>query len=180
MRHRMVVCLCLVAGCLASIASAAELPILIVSENGYAWMIQDETGKPVLYQFSQVIVLGKPSVKPKPIPDPVPSEFGLETQAKAWMLTVPDGARSNTAAIAKALTDNAALGKGGQFSTIGEMEAALGVLLGATITDKPAWAGFGASLQASLSTLKSPTVAKIKTPADLGRALLEVARGMQP
>lgn len=164
---------------LASAAMAADLPILIVSDNGYAWMIQDTDGKPVLYQFSQVIVLGKPTKPPLP-PVIVPSEFGLDAQAKAWMLTVPDGAKANATAIAKALTDSATMAKAGKFNTIGEMEAALGAMLSAAITDKPAWAGFGASLQATLSTLKSANVAKIKTPDDLARALIEVARGMQP
>lgn len=163
----------------STIATAADLPILIVSDNGYAWMIQDADGKPVLYQFSQVIVLGKPTKPPLP-PVIVPSEFGLDAQARAWMLTVPDGAKTNATAIAKTLTDSAAMAKAGKFQTIGEMEAALGAMLSAAITDKPAWAGFGASLQATLSTLKAANVAKIKTPDDLARALIEVAKGMTP
>lgn len=163
----------------ATVSTAADLPILIVSDNGYAWMIQDADGKPVLYQFSQVIILGKPS-KPPTQPPVVTPEFGLEAQARAWMVTVPAASWPNSTAIAKAITDAAAMAKAGKFQTIGEMEAALGAMLTVAIRDKEAWSGFGASLQATLSTLKAPNVAKIKTPDDLARALIEVARGMQP
>ena len=44
-----------------------EDPVLIITDGGYAWMIVGADGKPVLYEFSQVIVLGKPSV---PLPPP--------------------------------------------------------------------------------------------------------------
>lgn len=162
-----------------SILRAAEpqLPVLIISDNGYTWMIQDENGKPVLYEFSQVLVLGKPSTRPPTTP-PIPSEFGLETQAKQWLLTIPASALVNRVEIAKALTDTAKAASEGKFNTLAEMESALGVALSVSIKDKPSWAGFGASLQAAYNTLKSPTIGKIKTPDDFGRALKEVVRGM--
>lgn len=144
-------------------------------------MIQDAEGKPVLYQFSSVVILGKPSVNPTPQP-PIftPSEFNLETQVKQWLTTVNRTSIGNKGAIANALKESAEAAKQGKFETLAEMETALGVVLSKVIENKAAWAGFGASLQSAISVLKSPSVDKIKTPQDLGRALTEVVKGMVP
>jgi hypothetical protein len=169
--------LLLILSLLSASAAAADpaLPILLVSDGGYSWLIVGEDGMPQIYRFSQVIIVGTPKTPPVVVTPPA-TGFGLETQARQWMLTVTDPAKAQAADIRKLLeiVGNSAA----SYQTIGEMEAAIGALLTATIRDRAAWSGFGASLQSALSTLKSPTVGKIKTPADLGKALLEVAKGM--
>lgn len=174
----MVARLLLALSLLSASAAAADpaLPILLVSDGGYSWMILGEDGMPQIYRFSQVIVVGTPKVPPVVVTPPAVG-FGLEAQARQWMLTVTGAiARSQAGDIRKVLE---LVGNSAEsYQTIGEMEAALGALLAATIRDRAAWSGFGASLQSALSTLKGPTVGKIKTPADLGKALLEVAKGM--
>lgn len=171
--------LLLVLSLLSASAAAADpaLPILLVSDGGYSWMILGEDGMPQIYRFSQVIVVGTPKVPPVVVTPPPAVGFGLEAQARQWMLTVTDAAAKGQAGDIRKLLEIVG-NSAASYQTIGEMEAALGALLTATIRDRAAWSGFGASLQSALSTLKGPTVGKIKSPADLGKALLEVAKGM--
>ena len=154
--------------------AAEEAAILIISDSGYAWMIQDSQGNPVLYKFSQVIVLGK---KPPVIQPPVATEFGLEAQVKQWLLTVVESAIANKKEIAAGLKEVAEEAEADEYKTIGEMEASLGVTIKSVIKEPKEWRAFGSALYASLETLKA--TGKVKTPKDMARALKEVVKGLQ-
>lgn len=161
------------------------LPVLIISDNGYAWMIQDSTGKPVMYQFSNVIVLGKNGPKLPPVvtnpPVSTPTEFGLVDQTKQWLGSVTtDAGKKHAAKIAAAI--KAVADKSDEFKELGEMEAALGISLKSVLSDaeiKADWKAFGSAMFAAITAFKLPTVGKIKTTKDMSRALLEVVKGLQ-
>lgn len=160
--------------CLSSpvFADSPQLPILIVSDSGYTWMIQGDDGTPQVYKFSQVIVIGKPVTVPTV---PTASEFGLAEQTPTWLSAVPSTAKAEIPAIKKAFSDTAAMA--GTLKTTGEVEAVMKALLGSTIKDKTSWATFGIALNTELIALQKKS--KIVTAADYGRALTEVAKSLQ-
>ena len=163
---------------LSSVISAAEpsLPILIISDNGYAWMIQDSNGKPVLYEFSQVIVLGKPGT---PVPTPVPptSTFGLEAPIRKLIASLSPTGRLDLPAVLKGITDTAAMAKDGKFRTTGEVEAVAAALMKSAIKDRVSWQPIAIAIDEALVSLQKD--GKIKSVSDYGLALSEIARAMQ-
>lgn len=159
--------------CLSCSTFAAEqLPILIVSDSGYSWMIQGEDGTPIVYKFSQVVVIGKPT---QPIPPTTNSEFGISTQVANWLATASD--KSDLIAIKNALTEVVTMASTpGKLKTLGEVEVVTGALLATSIKNKAAWAEFGKNLNQTLILLQANK--KIQTPADYGRAINEVIKAL--
>lgn len=157
-----------------SLQAADQLPVLVISPTGYAWMIQGENG-PVLYKFSQVVILGQPTGG-----TPNDNAFGLVEKTKTWLDAVPNAAKSiaQVEAIAKAFEDVAEMVKSGKLQTLGSVEAATLALLEQTIQNKAAWSTFGSNLNKNLIELQTVSK-KIVTPADYAKALLEVAKGLQ-
>jgi hypothetical protein len=105
-----------------------------------------------------------------------PEGFGLGTQVKAWLASVPVASRGEATLIKQILMANANLAAEGKFRTIAEMQIAIGAGLTAGIKDKLGWAGFGMSLMTALDKLQKSK--DIETPADYGRAISEVAGAM--
>lgn len=173
MRTTLTLCLMLV----CSVISAAEptLPVLIVSDNGYAWMIQDSNGKPVIYEFAQVIVIGKPTTFP-PTP-PVTSVFGLEAPIRKLIANLSPVSRDDLPAVLKGINDTVGMVKANRFKTTGEVEAVAAALMGAAIKDKAGWGPVAIAIDEALVKLQKD--GKIKTVADYGQALSEIARALQ-
>lgn len=158
----------------ASAYAEPVLPILIVSDSGYAWMIQGEDGLPIIYKFSQVVVIGKPTQGVPPV-TPKPAEFGLAAQIPGWLSSVSD--KSDLPAIKKALTEVTTMSLSPEkLKTLGEVEAVTGALLSSAISQKAVWGVFGANLNKALVQLQADK--KIITPADYGRALTEVVKAL--
>lgn len=164
---------CLLVLCLLStpvLAADRVLPILLVSDSGYSWMIQDEDGTPVVYKFSQVVVLGKPTGPGVP---PSTPEFGLTAQATTWLTAVTD--KSEVAVVKKALTDVVTMiSVKGKLKTTGEVEAVTGALLVNSIKNKAVWGSFAGSLNQAMIQLQNDK--RIVTPDDYGRAISEVLK----
>lgn len=155
-------------------AADSTLPVLIVSDNGtYFWMIQGGDGKPVIYEFSQVIRIGKTSA---PIP-PVASEFGIDTPLRKLLAEMSASGKRDMEAVRKAITDTSTMAASGKFKTLGEVEAVASAMIVAAINDKESWRPVATFIDESL--VKLQTSKKIATPADYGRALAEIAKAMQ-
>ena len=148
---------------------------LVVSKGHYYLLLPSESGEVVLHRIGNVVTLGGPITPPKE--DPETTEFNLVSQAKGWMDSVPAEAKKDAEQIRKVLADSASAARDGKFKTLAEMETALGVALSQTIQNKIAWSTFGTALQTAIHNFQ--TSGMITTPADLGRALQEVAKGME-
>lgn len=136
-------------------------------------MIQGDDGTPIVYKFSQVVVIGKP-VGGVPVPPTTVPEFGLAPQVPTWLATVTD--KADLPAIKAALQQTVTSSASGKLKTLGEVEAVTGALLGNSIKNTAAWSKFGGSLNQALVQLQSDK--KIVTPADYGRALNEVLKAL--
>ncbi|CAB4176389.1 hypothetical protein UFOVP991_24 [uncultured Caudovirales phage] len=157
-----------------SLAADPALPILIVSDNGYAWMIQDSNGKPVIYEFAHVIVLGKPATLPQP---PSTSVFGLEAPIRKLITGLSPTSRLDLPAVLKGVNDTVEMVKANRFKTTGEVEAVAAALIGAAIKDKVGWGPVAIAIDEALVKLQKD--GKIKTVADYGLALSEIAKALQ-
>jgi hypothetical protein len=160
---------------LANSALSAEpvLPTLIISDSGYHWLIQGTDGSPLLYKFANVVVIGKPT-QGVPAP-PTASEFGLTPKVSTWLDSVSD--KADLVAVKEAINQAATMASSpGKLKTLGEVEAVAGALLSTAIKNKTAWGVFGSNLNKELVQLQ--TDKKITTPADYGRALLEISKAL--
>lgn len=159
----------------ASVSQAADLPVLIVTESGYRWMIADANGMPVLYEFSQVIVLGKPSGKPGPGPVP---DAEVTKQVRDWVIDLKPEAMADLAAVKAAFLQTQEMTEGvdPKLTTIGEVEGVLSALLQQSITNKAAWGVFAGKVDALCVSLQKS--GRIKTAADYGKVIAEIARAL--
>lgn len=169
---RFCLCLCLFPSFL--FAAEPALPVLIVTDNGYSWMIQDANGKPVVYEFAQVIVLGKPTTFPQP---PTASTFGLEAPIRKLIVNLSPTSRLDLPAVLKGINDTVDMTKANRFKTTGEVEAVAAALMGAAIKDKAGWGPVAIAIDEALVKLQKD--GKIKTVADYGQALSEIAKALQ-
>lgn len=164
----------LICGAVAHAADPA-LPVLIISEKGYAWMISDSNGKPVLYEFSQVIVLGKPgTVTPQVPPTFSFLEPSLVLKLDGFMTGLSATGRADLPAVVHGVKDTSDMAIAGKFKTLGEVEAVAAALLRAAIKDKAAWAPIATAIDEALVKLQAD--GKIVTPADYGKALADLAK----
>jgi len=116
----------------------------------------------------------EPDPKPDPEPDPdPPAGFGLAAKVPGWIKTVPDQHKSNAESIAKVLESSGRAAIAGTLKEIKEVESVTILGLQVTIKNKQAWNKFGSSLMTELDALQKS--GKIKTVADYGEALVEVA-----
>ena len=162
---------------LCGVVHAADpaLPVLIVSESGYSWMIADSNGKPVLYEFSQVIVLGKPTVvTPKTPPTFSFIDPSLVLTLRGLMAALSASGRADLPDVVKGVKDTSDMAIAGKFKTLGEVEAVASALLRAAIKDKAAWAPIATAIDESL--VKMQADGRIVTPADYGKALADLVK----
>lgn len=157
-----------------SLAADPALPVLIVSDNGYAWMIQDSNGKPVIYEFAQVIVIGKPTTFPQP---PTTSVFGLEAPIRTLIAKLSPTSRLDLPAVLKGINDTVEMARNNRFKTTGEVEAVAAALMGAAIKDKAGWGPVAIAIDEALVKLQKD--GKIKSVSDYGQALSEIAKALQ-
>ena len=169
---RLCLCLCLLP--FTILASEPPLPVLIVSDTGYTWMIQDAKGKPVIYEFSQVIVLGKSPTSP---PVPPVSGFGLDAIIRKQVAELSPTGKMDLPGIIKGLNYTIEMIKANSFKTTGEVEAVAAALMTAEIKDKADWKVLGTATDEALVKLQKS--GKIKTVTDYGQALAEIAKALQ-
>ena len=169
---RLCLCLCL----LPSVLFAADpaLPVLIVSDNGYSWMIQDSNGKPVLYEFAQVIIIGKPTTVPQP---PATTPYGLEEPIRKLVQKLSATSKLDLPAVRTGIADTALMAKEGKFKQLGEVEAVAAALMKAAIKDKDGWKELAVAIDTSLVKLQRD--GKITTPGQYANALYEIMNAMQ-
>lgn len=154
-------------------ASDPALPVLIITDKGYSWMIVGNDGKPTLYEFSQVIVLGKPTITPPS----GGSSFGLESAIKPLIANLPPSGKADLPAVLQGVKDTSDMAIAGKFKTLGEVEAVAAALLRVAIKDKASWGPVALAIDDALVKLQKD--GKIVTPTDYGKALAELVKALQ-
>ena len=163
---------CLVCLLFAPLVATAQ-EVLIISEKGYAFLSVDANGKAVLVEFSQVIVLGKPTT-----PLPPTAGYGLEAPIRKLINNLPTSARKDLDAVRKGIAETVAMTKADKFKTLGEVEAVAAALMQAAITDRTGWKEFAVAIDTALVKLQTDKV--ITTPRQYGEALNEIVKALTP
>lgn len=151
-----------------------QLPVLIITDKGYSWMIQGDDGTPIVYKFSQVIVLGKPDISVPPVVPPTTGS--VKERVTAWVSEIPVAKRTKLPAIITALNVITVAGK---FTNLPEMEATIKTLLGIVLNDEDRviWEKFGANLNNLITEFKK--AGKVTNPIELAALLLEVIKALE-
>lgn len=107
-------------------------------------------------------------------PGPPPVDLDLSDEARQWLQDVPQDARSVQANLATVLIEIG--NQGERIGSIAAINALVGVGVAAAISDKgTAWKPFLESLNGALDRLVEQGV----SPADYGKALASVGRGLE-